>query len=102
MHLTYDRIDGGGEGKEWPCGEVLIEIASALEGFAGLVLLDRLDKTTREKLSELRATLDPDEPDPGSRSIRQVSVATGLAAGQIRQVAGGTIHVRDIKSGGKP
>ncbi len=58
MHLTYQRIDGAGEEKEWPCGEVLMEIATALEKLAEVALIDRLGARTQASLSTLRLSLD--------------------------------------------
>ncbi len=43
MHLTYDRIDGDGEDKRWPCGAVVLEVAGALREFATRSPADRLD-----------------------------------------------------------
>lgn len=99
MHLTYDRIDGVGnqdsEDKEWPCGEVLIEIANALGAFADTALKDRLDDRTHAALLGLLVTREPE-----SLALNAVTGATGVRLGQIRQVTGGTINVEDVWAGG--
>lgn len=95
VHLTYDRIDGSGEDKEWPCGDVLIELAGALGSFADLALPDRLWDRDRSKLSDLLVGRDSAGPPLGS-----IAGATGMTVGQIRQFTGGTAHVQDIWGGG--
>ena len=95
MHLTYDRIDGSGEDKEWPCGDVLIELAGALGAFADLALPDRLRDRDRSKLSGLLVGRDSAKSPLGS-----IAGATGMTVGQIRQFTGGTAHVQDIWGGG--
>lgn len=101
MHLTYDRIDGEGESKRWPCGTVVLEIACALREFATRSLADRLDAESRESLLGLRQTL---EPDSGSTlaelRIGFITSATGIDARQFRDVTGGTINFCEIQAGG--
>jgi hypothetical protein len=99
MHLTYDRIDGDGEAygeeKEWPCGVVLLELATALGAFAKLALGDRLDDQTRATLSGLLV-----KEEPARLAFNWVTGATGIRLGQIRQITGGTINVEDVWAGG--
>lgn len=101
MHLTYDRIDGDGEDKRWPCGAVVLEVAGALREFATRSLDDRLDAESRESLFGLRETLEP--ASGGSLAdlhIGFITGATGMDARQFRNVTGGTINFREIQAGG--
>jgi hypothetical protein len=101
MHLTYDRIDGEGKDKEWPCGRVLIEIAGALKEFASMSLAGRLDEQTRGRLLDLKDALDPPpDAEPLKDAIRHISVATGLPPEHFRHVTGGSINLSDVKAGG--
>lgn len=95
MHLTYDRIDGIGEKKEWPCGKVLLEILTALEKFANLALADRLDAPTRSFLTGLKMGL------PRGRAVRPISGATALSPALSAHVVDPTIDVADIRAGGE-
>lgn len=101
MHLTYDRIDGDGEDKQWPCGAVVLEVAGALREFATRSLADRLDAETRESLLGLRQTLEPDSGSPlADLRIGFITGATGMDARQFRNVTGGTVNFREIRAGG--
>jgi len=101
MHLTYDRIDGDGEDKLWPCGAVVLEIAGALREFATRSLADRLDTESREFLLGLREAL---EPESGSSladlRIGFITGATGIDLRHLRNVTGGTINFGEIRAGG--
>jgi hypothetical protein len=101
MHLTYDRIDGDGEGKQWPCGAVVLEVAGALREFATRSLADRLDVESRESLLGLPETLEPDSGGSlADLHIGFITGATGMDARQFRNVMGGTINFREIQAGG--
>ncbi len=103
MHLTYDRIDGDGEDKRWPCGAVVLEVAGALREFATRSLADRLDPASRESLLSLPEALEPASGDPiADVRIGFVTGATGMDARQFRNVTGGTINFREIQAGGDP
>jgi len=103
MHLTYDRIDGYGDSKEWPCGEATLEIAVALERFAPTALPDRLDDETRDFLASLPASLEPSKVNDSlpERPIGLIVGATGMDPRQFEGIAGGTINVGDIRAGGQ-
>lgn len=101
MHLTYDRIDGAGDKKKWPCGEATLEIAAALERFAPIALPDRLDEDTRDFLLGLRASLEPSEGPTHedllpTYSVAQVVGATGMDLTNFKTVTGGTIHFSEV------
>jgi hypothetical protein len=101
MHLTYDRIDGDGEDKKWPCGVVVLEVAAALREFASRSLADRLDTESRDSLLGLRQTLEPESGSPlADLHIGFITGATGMDARQFRDVTGGTINFREIQAGG--
>ena len=101
MHLTYDRINGDGEDKRWPCGAVVLEVAGALREFATRSLADRLDPESRETLLGLREALEPDSGSPlADLRIGFITGATGMDAQQFRNVTGGTINFREIRAGG--
>jgi hypothetical protein len=101
MHLTYDRINGDGEDKRWPCGAVVLEVAGALREFATRSLADRLDPESRETLLGLREALEPDSGSPlPDLRIGFITGATGMDARQFRNVTGGTINFREIRAGG--
>ena len=103
MHLTYDRIDGDGEDKRWPCGAVVLEVAGALREFATRSLADRLDPASRESLLGLPEALEPASGDPiADVHIGFVTGATGMDARQFRNVTGGTINFPEIQAGGDP
>jgi len=102
MHLTYDRIDGEGEEKLWPCGRVLLEITGALREFATMALARRLGEKTREALLELYGALGTaGGGDPPEGPIGRISVATGLMPSQIRDVIGATTYIGEIQAGGE-
>lgn len=105
MHLTYDRIDGWGDSKEWPCGEATMEIVRALERFASTALADRLDGETRDLLRTVRASLEPPKASADAllpeRSIGLIVGATGMDPRQFEGITGGTINVGEIKAGGQ-
>ena len=102
MHLTYDRIDGAGDKKKWPCGKATLEIAFALERFAPTALPDRLTDETRAFLGGLRALLEPTKtPDLlPERHIGRIVGATAMDPANFRAVTGGTTLFTDIESGG--
>lgn len=101
MHLTYDRVDGQGEEKRWPCGPVLLEISSALREFATIALAGRLGEQTREALLELHGALNTARgTNPPEGPISRISGATGLMPSQIQNVVGATTHIGEIQVGG--
>lgn len=101
MHLTYDRVDGLGEEKRWPCGQVLLEITVALRGLATISLAGRLSDQAREALLELHGALDTAPgAEPPDGPVSRISVATGLMPNQIQDVIGTTTHVGEIQVGG--
>jgi hypothetical protein len=101
MHLTYDRIDGAGDMKRWPCGEAALEIAAALERFASTALADQLDDETRAFLARLRASLEPKAGDvrPG-HPIALIVGATAMDPRQFETITGGTTVFKNIHAGG--
>jgi hypothetical protein len=99
MHLTYDRIDGVDEAKVWPCGEVLLEIATALKLFAELARDEALDDETRQRLKSLIVKSPNDNTDLLSTLHHGALAATGATMMILSQVGGGTINVRHIEAG---
>lgn len=104
MHLTYDRIDGRGEDKEWPCGAVLEEIAGGLALFAQTALPDLLDDGDRARLAALQRELEGEDEDKlvggtggplAAYSLAGISGATGM----LREATGGTVNVRNVRTG---
>jgi len=61
MHLSYERPSGFGQHKQWPCGRVFIEIASAMRRFAILAEPASLNDPTRERFRRL-SDLAPNAP----------------------------------------
>ena len=105
MHLTYDRIDGEGENKKWPCGEATLEIAVALKEFASIALADRLHEDTREFLLTLAGSLSPKSDTPADlvpkTPIHMLVGATAMDPQSFHLVTGGTVNFSDIRAGGE-
>lgn len=98
MHLTYKRIDGSGDAKVWPCGKVLLEIATALKLFAELAREGALDDETRDRLKSLMVEAD-DTSDLIATLPNGALAATGATAMVPGQFHGGTINVRNLEVG---
>lgn len=97
MHLSYERIDGSGDAKVWPCGKVLLEIATALKLFAELARKEALDDETRERLKSLVVEAD-DTTDLIATLPNGALAATGATTMIPGQFHGGTINVRNVRN----
>jgi hypothetical protein len=53
MHLSYERPSGFGEHKQWACGRVFVEIASAMRRFSALAEPSLLNEPTRQRFQQL-------------------------------------------------
>lgn len=97
MHLTYERIGGSGDAKVWPCGKVLLEIATALQLFAELAREEALDDETRDRLKSLMVEAD-DTSDLIATLPNGALAATGATTMVPGQFHSGTINVRNVRN----
>jgi hypothetical protein len=103
FHLTFNRISGSDEGKIWLCGQMGLEIASALKKFADLARSEALDDRTRSRLRGMVADVEGEEGEVakefvalGDASLLGLTGATSLNASHLRM---GTINVRNLEIG---
>lgn len=103
FHLTYNRISGSDEEKVWLCGEMAMEIASALKLFAELARPDALDEPTRSRLGSVAVEGRGDDGQPTDQILRlayrNLAAVTGATSMDPSQFRNGTINVRNLEVG---
>jgi hypothetical protein len=103
FHLTYNRISGSDEGKVWLCGEMAMEIASALKLFADLARPDALDEATRARLKSVAVRAQDEDGEVTDQILRldyrNLAAVTGATSMDPSQFKGGTINVRNLEVG---
>lgn len=103
FHLTYNRISGSDEEKVWLCGEMAMEIASALKLFAELARPDALDEPTRLRLGSVAVEGRGDDGQPTDQILRldyrSLAAVTGATSMDPSQFRNGTINVRNLEVG---
>jgi hypothetical protein len=103
FHLTFNRISGSDDNKLWLCGQMGLEIATALALFSKLARPSALDRRTRSRLSLVAVEVEGEDGTVsnefvalGNESLVGLGGATSLDASRIM---GGTINVRDLEHG---
>lgn len=103
FHLTYNRISGSDEQKIWLCGEMAMEIASALKLFADLARPKSLDEYTRARLASVTVKAQGDNGDSVDEILMlshiNLAAVTGATSMDPSRFKGGTINVRKIEVG---
>lgn len=103
FHLTYGRISGSDESKVWLCGEMAMEIASALKLFSELARPDALDETTRLRLRSVAIEVEDEDGVLDDQIVRldytNLFAVTGATTMDSSQFKNGTINLRDLEVG---
>jgi hypothetical protein len=103
FHLTYSRISGSDESKVWLCGEMAMEIASALKLFSDLARPGTLDEATRSRLKSIAIEVEDEDGFLDDQIVKldytnlaAVRGATSMAPPQLDKA---TINVRNLEVG---
>jgi hypothetical protein len=103
FHLTFNRLSGSDEGKIWLCGQMGLEIATALKLFSVLARDGSLQDRTRARLGSVAISVEGDDGQSDEEFVRlnhlNLSALTGATTMDARQFKGGTINVRDLEVG---
>jgi hypothetical protein len=103
FHLTFNRLSGSDEEKIWLCGQMGLEIATALKLFSELARQGSLEDRTRTRLASVAISVEGDDGRSDKEFVRlnhqNLSALTGATTMDARQFKGGTINVRDLEVG---
>jgi hypothetical protein len=103
FHLTFNRISGSDSDKIWLCGQMGLEIATALTLFSELARAGALDDRTRSRLFSVVVGVEGEDGEVADEFValghRSLSGLTGATTLDARHLMGGTINVRDLEVG---